>query len=129
MLAPPWGVVVMQIVMSLSLAVMLLAIGPHQALSALAGASTLVFPTAWQAWRSERLRSGVAIVAQGLLRFITTCALMTCYFVTVDVAPLGFFVGLIVAQAGFWVALVVTPQMQPADKDSTAAEAASNESS
>lgn len=67
-------------------------------MAALLGGACVLLPAAYLAWRAGRERSPQKLLAMGVGKFVSTCALLAIAMVLVKPSPLGFFPALVVAQ-------------------------------
>ena len=76
-----------------------------QSYAALIGALTIILPSAYLAWSNSRTTNPVRILAQGVVKTVTTCLLMVVALVFLQVQPLGFFSSLVIVQVSYLLAL------------------------
>ena len=76
-----------------------------QSYAALIGALTIILPSAYLAWSNSRTTNPVRILAQGVVKTVTTCLLMVVSLVFLQVQPLGFFSSLVIVQVSYLLAL------------------------
>jgi F0F1-type ATP synthase assembly protein I len=103
----PWGIIAKQAFISLFGAVMAFAVaGMAGVWSFISGSLCVAMPSAYFAWVSQRTMQPGRIVAQGIVKMLSTCALMAgCLKMGVD-DVLWFFLGLAACQGAYWWALV-----------------------
>ena len=83
-----------------------LGVDGRESYAALIGALTIILPSAYLAWSNSRTSNPVRILAQGVVKTVTTCLLMVvgrrC---SLQVAPLGYFFSLVIVQFSYLLAL------------------------
>ena len=81
--------------------------GFEEARSAVFGGGCVLVPAMYFAWRLSQQRSPSKLLAMGVGKFVSTCALLALAMVVARPSPLGFFAALIVAQ-GMYVLVPAT---------------------
>jgi hypothetical protein len=77
----------------------------EQSYAALIGALTIILPSAYLAWSNSRTSNPLRILAQGVVKTVTTCLLMVASLVFLQVEPLGYFFSLVIVQVSYLLAL------------------------
>ena len=100
-----WGVVKRQVAVGVSISVVTaVLIGNHEACSVTAGVASVLVPSAYYAWTSQRTLVGARIVAQGVLKIMGTGVLMALFLGLGSVQVLWFLLGLVLAHSCYlWV--------------------------
>jgi F0F1-type ATP synthase assembly protein I len=82
-----------------------LGIEVQQSCAALVGALTIILPSAYLVWSNSRTSNPVRILAQGVVKTVTTCLLMVVAVGFLQVEPLGYFFSLVIVQFSYLLAL------------------------
>jgi|TARA_B110000879_G_C11176099_1_gene516044 F0F1-type ATP synthase assembly protein I len=82
-----------------------LGVDVEQSYAALIGALTIILPSAYLAWSNSRTSNPLRILAQGVVKTVTTCLLMVASLVFLQVEPLGYFFSLVIVQVSYLLAL------------------------
>jgi F0F1-type ATP synthase assembly protein I len=82
-----------------------LGIEVQQSCAALVGALTIILPSAYLVWSNSRTSNPVRILAQGVVKTVTTCSLMVVAVGFLQVEPLGYFFSLVIVQFSYLLAL------------------------
>ena len=94
----PYRIVALQLWAALVLAAALLFVGRDQAAAALLGGAVCVLPAGYFAWRVEHERSAARLLGHGVMKSMTTVALMALVFATLQPPLLGFFSAFVLLQ-------------------------------
>ena len=95
----------LQVVIGVSICLGLLVYDARQSYAALIGALTITLPSTYMAWSNSRTNNPVRILAQGVVKTVTTCLLMVGSLAYLKVEPLGYFTSLVLAQTSYLLAL------------------------
>ena len=103
-----WSVVKKQFILGLLVAVAIgLAFGATPAKSATAGVLCIASPSAYFAWASQRTLVGSRILAQGVVKMLSSGVLMALFLGFEKVEVAWFLLGLVVGQSAYvWVVAV-----------------------
>ena len=93
-----------------------LGVDGRESYAALIGALTIILPSACLAWSNSRTSNPVRILAQGVVKTVTTCLLMVVGLVFLQVAPLGYFFSLVIVQFSYLLALAPFFKLAQADE-------------
>ncbi|MFU8813870.1 MAG: ATP synthase subunit I [Pseudomonadales bacterium] len=100
----PLAIVMLQLTTALVVAGGLFLLDAREAESALLAGATIVIPGGYFAWRARVERSPGRLLAHGMMKFVSTVALMALSFAVFDAAPLGFFSAFVLMQAMYVIA-------------------------
>ena len=95
----------LQVVIGVSICLGLLVYDARQSYAALIGAITITLPSTYMAWSNSRTNNPVRILAQGVVKTVTTCLLMVGSLAYLKVEPLGYFTSLVLVQTSYLLAL------------------------
>jgi hypothetical protein len=100
-----WSVVTKQFILGVSTAVVIgFAYGATPAKSVAAGVLCIALPSAYFAWVSQRTSVGSRILAQGVVKMLSSCAVMALFLGFEKVGVAWFLLGLVVGQSAYvWV--------------------------
>jgi F0F1-type ATP synthase assembly protein I len=95
----------LQVVIGLIFSLGFLGIEVRQSYAALVGALTIILPSAFLVWCNSRTSDPVRILAQGVVKTVTTCLLMVVGVGFLELEPLGYFFSLVIVQFSYLLAL------------------------
>ena len=95
----------LQVVIGVAICLGLLVYDARQSYAALIGALTITLPSTYMAWSNSRTNNPVRILAQGVVKTVTTCLLMVGSLAYLKVEPLGYFTSLVLVQTSYLLAL------------------------
>ena len=98
-------VLLLQVVIGIISSLGFLGIEVRQSYAALVGALTIILPSAYLVWSNSRTSNPVRILAQGVVKTVTTCLLMVVGVGFLEVEPLGYFFSLVIVQFSYLLAL------------------------
>jgi F0F1-type ATP synthase assembly protein I len=103
----PLAIVLLQLTTSVVVATVMLLVDAWQAVSALLAGAAIVIPGGYFAWRARVEHSPGRLLAHGMMKFVSTVALMALSFAVLQAAPLGFFSAFVLMQAMYVIGPVL----------------------